>query len=148
VPYYMGESKQRYIKNENWSERKMWISGTNFVSKKDIIIVKTKYPISCKPSGRYFEKSKLPPCNTAHIITSHVIRIRLLHLLEIWLVTFRIYDICKIKHILRDRVFSFHNYNVFFGNKICSRNSHFSLRSVFVFNVSLLTFVVCYCKNG
>ena len=100
------ESKQRYINNENWSDRKMWISGTNFVSKKDIIIVKTKYPISCKPSGRYFEKSKLPPCNTAHIITSHVIRIRLLHLLEIWLVTFRIYDIYKIKHILSKNMIS------------------------------------------
>ena len=43
----------------------------------------------------------LPPCNMAHIITPpYVIRIRLLHLWEIWLVVFRIYHICKIKHIL------------------------------------------------
>jgi hypothetical protein len=39
--------------------------------------------------------------NTAHIITpSHVIQIRLLYPWEIWLAEFRIYQICKIKHIL------------------------------------------------
>ena len=43
---------------------------------------------------------------TSHVIRHtllhpHVIRIRIFHLLEIWLVAFRIYDICKNKHILR-----------------------------------------------
>jgi hypothetical protein len=42
----------------------------------------------------------------------------------------------------------FHNYNVFFGKKIFSRNSRFPVRSVFVINVSLFTSVVCYCQNG
>jgi hypothetical protein len=40
-----------------------------------------------------------PPFWKIHI-TPHVIQRTLLHPLEIWLVAFKIYDICKFKHIL------------------------------------------------
>ena len=62
---------------------------------------KTNYSILCKISGRHFEKSILHPHVIRHtLLHPHVIRIRLLHPWEIWLVAFRIYHICKIKHIL------------------------------------------------
>ena len=62
---------------------------------------KPKYFISFKIPGRHFEKSISHPHVIRHtLLHPHVIRIRLLHPLEIWLVAFRIYDICKIKHIL------------------------------------------------
>ena len=36
----------------------------------------------------------------------------------------------------------------FLWKKNMFRNSHFPVRSVFVFNVSLITSFVCYCPNG
>ena len=52
------------------------------------------------PGAAILKNPYYTPCNTAHIIIPHVIRIRLLYPWEIWLVAFRIYHICKIKHIL------------------------------------------------
>jgi hypothetical protein len=49
-----------------------------------------------------FWKIHITPHVIRHtLLHPHVIRIRIYHLLEIWLVAFRIYDICKNKHILR-----------------------------------------------
>jgi len=36
----------------------------------------------------------------------------------------------------------------FLKKKYLHRNSRLPVRSVFVINVSLFTFVVCYCQNG
>jgi hypothetical protein len=41
-----------------------------------------------------------------------------------------------------------HNYFVFWKNKIFLPKFMFSVRSVFVFNVSLFTSGVCCCQNG
>ena len=41
----------------------------------------------------------------------------------------------------------FHTYFVFFGKKNSSE-IHIFVRSVFVINVSLFSFIVCFCQNG
>ena len=47
-----------------------------------------------------------------------------------------------------NRVISFSQLFCLFWKKKFFRNSRFPVRSVFVINVSLFTFVVCYCQNG
>ena len=73
--------KQRYINNENWSDQKTWIPENIYIY----------FPKNnCEKQITSTHKT-FPCCYSEYSI---------LHPWEIWLDAFRIYHICKIKHIL------------------------------------------------
>ena len=74
--------------------------------------------------------SKQRNSNSENLSPTHVIRIRLLHPLEIGLVAFRIYDICTFKHILSKYMIIIDYYMAFFILHVISTgDTHISTRA-------------------
>jgi hypothetical protein len=70
--YKYAGSKQRYIKNENWSDRKTWISEEKFCFSKrqnNCEELNTRFHAKFPAAGLKNPYCTRPlPCNTAHII--------------------------------------------------------------------------------
>jgi hypothetical protein len=93
-------SEQRYINNKNWSDRKTWIrENIFFFQKRQNNCEKLNTRLHAKFPDAILRNPYYTPCNTAHIITPPCNTGQVITPWEVWLVAFRIYHICKIKHI-------------------------------------------------